>query len=222
LPVGEGRVADPDGVGRRWIGRCYAHLLWPVGYLTGAVTAVVDEAVGAADGWVATEPGDGVPVLRRVWRRGAGDGTVTLTVLGWYPLLVTVAADGGGRPARRAVRRVVPVALDAGGRLIADRELAGRLVAAADRGAAAAKLSGAAAAHRAELAVRRCGACHALAGHQATHCDRCGRRFTAVDDADRAARHRQAAERLAETGTELARLAADRPMRATAPAAEVS
>ncbi|WP_345710222.1 hypothetical protein, partial [Actinocatenispora rupis] len=68
---------------------------------------------------------------------------------------------------------------------------------------------------RAARTRRTCGACRADSGGAATHCDACGRRFDAADDAARDAAHAAAAERTAVLAAELDRLAADRPMRAT-------
>ncbi len=213
-------MVDPGGraAGRRWTGRCYAHLLLPVPYLTGPAVALFDEAVGAADDWSAQLPDDPTePQLSRTWRRptaAAGD-ELLLTVLGWYPLLVTVGSAGrhGGRSARRAVHRTITAALSVDGRWVADREVPHRIAAGRDRGAAAFGSHAAAAYCRAELAGRRCASCRTEAGYQATHCDRCGRRFTSADDRDRDEAYRLAAERLAGHARDLDHLGRDRAMR---------
>ncbi|GIL28422.1 hypothetical protein NUM_36760 [Actinocatenispora comari] len=210
----EGQVTEPAGVSlrRRWTGRHYAHLLLPVPYLTEPAVAVLDAAVTAADGWRPYDDAD--PVLARRWHRHPAAGTLRLAVLGWYPLLVTVGADpAGGRAGRRALARLAEAALSVDGRPLSDAELPGRLRAAADRGAAAADLHERAAAERAELTRRRCPACPAISDRLATHCGGCDRRFTGADDERRDAAHRAASDRLHRLGTELDRLARDRPMR---------
>ncbi|HEY3505539.1 MAG TPA: hypothetical protein VGN37_22485, partial [Actinocatenispora sp.] len=159
---------------RRWTGRTYAHLLLPVAYLTDAAIRVLDDAVTDADGW---QPVADPVRAGRTWRRGTGE--LRLTVLGRHPLIVTLGVrPGAGTAGRRAVRRAADAALAAGGRLVGDTELPSRLAAAADRAAAAADLGRTLAATRAALARRTCAVCAADSGAAATHCDRCGRRFT--------------------------------------------
>lgn len=205
-------MTGPGGApGRRWIGRTYAHLLLPLPYLTDAAIRLLDDAVTAADGW---RPADGPAAAARVWRRHTGE--LRLAVLGRYPLIVTLGVrPGAGAAGRRALRRAADAALAVDGRLVGDTELPHRLASAADRAAAAADLRAELTAARAARTRRTCGACRADSGAAATHCDACGRRFDAADDAARDAAHAAAAERTAVLAAELDRLAADRPMRAT-------
>ncbi len=217
------RVTEPGGhaAGRRWTGRCYAHLLLPVPFLTRPAIALFDEAVGADDGWTPAAADDpGGVALSRTWRRPspAPSDELLLTVLGWYPLLVTVGTTGrgsagGARSARRAVHRTITATLSVDGRWVPDRELPHRIAAGRDRAAAAFRSHAAAADRRAELAGRSCASCRASTGYQATHCDRCGRRFSTAEDSDRDRTYRRAVELLAGHARDLEHLGRDRAMR---------
>ncbi|MGA8112725.1 MAG: hypothetical protein WCA46_03570, partial [Actinocatenispora sp.] len=95
-------MTEPGGQpgSRRWTGRSYAHLLLPVPYLTGPAAELFDEAVGAADDWYPVDADAGLPELSRAWRRPEPSADrLVLTVLGWYPLLVTIGV-GGTHPSR--------------------------------------------------------------------------------------------------------------------------
>lgn len=226
-------MTEPGGrqVGRRWTGRCYAHLILPVAYLTDSAVALFDEAVGAADGWRPVDEDGSGPRLRRGWRRpdtGTPPDELRLTVLGWYPLLVTLGTGLSRRPPRasragqRALRRAVTAALTVDGRWVPDRELPHRLASARDRVGEAGALHARAERQRDLMERRCCSVCRFRTADLATHCDRCGRRFTAIDDAERDERRRRAEDELSRCAASLEELARDRPLRvgAAAPTAE--
>jgi hypothetical protein len=200
-------VSDPAGRARPWAGRSYAHLVLPTPSLTPAQLAAFNAAVTSADDWRPDRPGQPerpggataapggrgpaggavVPPLGAAWRRGDGRrvSTLRLAVLGWYPLLVTAGVDRADLAGRKALSRLVTVAVRAGARPVPDAELADRVAAAPGRWDRAAALLAEAAGHAAALTARDCPACPARSLHLATHCQGCGRRFTTLDDQHR-------------------------------------
>lgn len=192
---------------RVWVGRTYAHVALPRAHVDDACVELLDAAVGTEAGWYPVDPVTTPPVLYRRWRHERG-GTLVAIVVGWYPLLLTIGTDGWSRPrVRRARQHVVDAVLQAGGRAIADRDLDRVIGQSRQRWDRAVALHTEGQAQQELLERRRCGRCGCWSAYSASHCSRCGGRFTGADDAERDEQGRRAEEAMARASDELAELA---------------
>ncbi len=99
-------MSDPaaEARPRPWLGSGYAHLVLPVPYLGDAELHLLDDALTTEDGWTLAKPDISRPLLRLDWWRRDG-GALTVAVLGWYPLLLTIGSGGAGAAPRPPVAR---------------------------------------------------------------------------------------------------------------------
>lgn len=205
--------------GRAWAGRSYAHLVLPYAYLDDERCASMDRAVidagtdpgadvGTPGEWQVVEDGAPEPRLVRSWRHRSGT-SMTLLVLGWYPLLVTVGPGSGRRgvsPARKAERRLVEAAVRDGGRAVPDRDLDRLVTAAASRWDRVLQARQQVEQQRIRVESRRCASCGSASDFGAVHCRACGRRFGADEDAERDEGAREAGAVIKRAQQELASL----------------
>lgn len=196
LTSGKATARTPATRGQRrpWVGYSYVHLAFPVPALDAEYSELLDRTL-AADGWeLASErPLPGEPVLLRRWGHGGGSSLVLL-VLGWYPLVLTVGAEGPATPRiRRAERHVTTAVVEAGGREVADRELDELLGQCRARWQQALGERRTIEEQRRWLECRGCRNCAVWSAYGALHCRGCARRFAPEDDADRDERGREAA-----------------------------
>lgn len=177
--------------GRPWVGRSYVHLVFPVPALDADRIALLDGAL-AESGWQVVPdnrpPGDDSPVLNRRWSNGQS--VLLLVVLGWYPLLVTIGAEGstflrGNSRLRKAERRLVQAAVAAGAREVADSELDYALSQVQARWPQAVAARRTIEEHGRWLECRACRSCGAWSAYGALHCRGCARRFAPEDDTER-------------------------------------
>lgn len=198
-----GQRPDPGSRQRPWVGRSYAHVVLPFPHLDEDLRERLG-AVLADDGWVPVPDDEaqardrGLPVLMHRWQHPSA-GALTLLVLAWYPLVFTVAPDGrSSRLARRGVRRVVDVALGAGGRELPDGDLDRVVSACRERWQRALEARRTIDEQRKWLECRQCSTCGVWSAYGVLHCRGCSRRFSPADDAVRNERGRQAEEITAE------------------------
>jgi hypothetical protein len=187
--------------GRLWVGRSYLHLVFPVPALTAETVGLLDQTL-AEDGWQVLPDnrpaGDDTPLLNRRWTNGQS--TLVLVVVGWYPLLVTIGADGSGlfsragSKLRRAERRLLEVSVGVGGaREVADRELDYAVGQCRTRWPQALAARRAIEEQSRWLECRGCRSCGAWSAYGALHCRGCARRFAPEDDSERNERGQAAA-----------------------------
>ncbi|WP_157181006.1 hypothetical protein [Actinopolymorpha alba] len=204
------RPGSRSGQRKPWVGRSYGHLALPVPHLDDVHRDLLDRAVCGDGSWtVVNAEGDsepGLPVLRRQWRHASGD-SLLLVVLGWYPLVLTVGAEGAASlKVRRAERRLVEAALAAGGLTVPDAELERVLTQCCERWEKAVAARRVLDEQRTWLECRFCRTCGAWSAYGVLHCRGCARRFAPADDAERDERGRAATEVSAAAERELASL----------------
>lgn len=190
-----------------WVGRGYLHFVLPLPMLGDNEIAALDRCIGQRDGWTPVAVPETGPVLSRAWET-PGKAELRLALLSWYPVFATLGPPGrSGRAVRAARDRVADLVLQLGGFLVGDPELAGLHQRLAGRWAAAASLQREIDRLQASLEQRQCPQCGAMAGRRASHCTRCGRRYTEIDDTTRDEQHRQSTLALRDHSAELAGLA---------------
>lgn len=192
---------------RPWVGRSYLHLVFPAPALDARNLRLLDDTLGDL-GWSVSSDQQtpaGQPVLTRRWTQG--ENALVLIVLGWYPLLVTIGAEGraNGR-VRQAERRIAEAVVAAGGREVADRELEEAVTRCRERWPEALAARRVIEEHSKWLECRLCRACGAWSAYGALHCRGCARRFAPEDDAERDEQGRAAAAATAEAEQRLAEL----------------
>ncbi|GAB3415701.1 hypothetical protein [Flindersiella endophytica] len=197
-----GQPAPPQAMrrdtGRPWVGRSYVHLVFPVPALDADRIALLDGSL-AESGWQVVPDnrpaGDDSPILNRRWSNGQS--VLLLVVLGWYPLLVTIGAEGsslfGNSRVRKAERRLVEASVAAGAREVADRELDYTVSQLRARWPQAVAARSAIEEHGRWLECRGCRSCGAWSAYGALHCRGCARRFAPEDDSERNERGQAAA-----------------------------
>lgn len=193
--------------GRRpWVGRTYAHLVLPTAQLNEELRSVLDKAMGSL-GLQAVDTDAEASMFARRWGDGTGP-ALLLTVLGWYPLLVTVGPESGA-PARlrRAKERLVDTVLAQDGHVVSDRDLDRVMSACRERWASAVAARQRIEEQRIWLESRRCSTCGTWSSYGVLHCRQCSRRFSPADDADRDQRGRAAEEIVGAAAHELESLA---------------
>ena len=181
------------GARRPWVGRTYAHLVLPTALLTDELLRTLDDAMRAA-GLQPVDTDAEASMFARRWGDGSGP-ALLLTVLGWYPLLVTVGPESGAPgKLRRAKELLVDTVLAERGRVVPDRDLDRVMTACRERWAAAVAAGRRIDEQRIWLECRRCSVCGAWSSYGVLHCRQCSRRFSPADDAERDQRGRAAEE----------------------------
>jgi hypothetical protein len=196
------------GGGVYWLGRTYAHFILPAETLGARERAWFDEQVcgaGGTTGWAPLEGPAGDLVVARYWQHTGGR-MLRLVMLGGFPLLVSlsapgaVPAEGVEEPVAGAMRRVFDAMPKAGGRPVTDNDLATYVALAPQRWTQGWELRRRRDEYRPSVDYRYCEPCRAWSARENPLCRVCGRRFTAQEDEDWAAR-RKAAQRVVEEST---------------------
>jgi hypothetical protein len=165
----------------------------PTALLTDELLRKLDDSMRAA-GLQPVDTDAEASMFARRWGDGSGP-ALLLTVLGWYPLLVTVGPESGAPgKLRRAKDLLVDAVLAERGRVVPDRDLDRVMSACRERWAAAVAAGRRIDEQRIWLECRRCASCGAWSSYGVLHCRKCSRRFSPADDADRDRRGRAAEE----------------------------